>query len=77
MYEYKIHYLLDGDDMNQRNYRSNSKVSIGDVLELESGFFHVVVEIHHQKTQVRIDVSESAESKEVSILLAQQAELIN
>ena len=76
MFEYKVHYLLDGDDMNWKKYSSKKELQKGDIIQLAGDVYHVVVDITEQTTQTRIDVSESADSEENAVLLAEQAGLI-
>ncbi len=67
MYKYRLHYLRDGDDGNWKTYESEEEVSIGDVLQLACGFYHCVIKITKQKTGVRLDVSQSAQSPDEAV----------
>ncbi len=67
MYKYRLHYLRDIDDGNWKKYESDSKVIVGDVIQLASDFYHCVIKITNQKTGVRLDVSQSSQSRAEAI----------
>lgn len=72
MFEYRVHYLADGDDANWKKYSSETQLLVGDIIKLACGFYHVVCAIKPQKTGTRIDVSKSAQDREEALLLARQ-----
>lgn len=74
--QYRLHYLADSDDMNDKTYSSGSQVNIRDILQLSCGFYYMVIDVKQQKTGVRLDLSKSAESAEECELLAKQYEYI-
>lgn len=74
MYNYRLHYLADFDDMNCKKYKSNTEVLVGDVLLLDCGFHYYVADMKQQKTGVRLDLSKSAQNEEEALLLARQYE---
>ncbi len=76
MNTYRLHYLADSDDMNDRTYSCDAQVSVGDILQLGCGFYYMVIDIKQQKTGVRLDLSKSAQSAEECELLAKQYEYI-
>ena len=71
MHTYRIHYLADMDDGDDNKYSSQTELKVGELIQLGSGFFHVVCKITQQKTGIRIDVSKSSQSKEDAFLLAE------
>lgn len=76
MFDYKIHYLEDMDDLNWKTHTSQKELNVGDVIQLASDLYHVVVDIHQQATQTRIDVSQSAQTESEARLIAQQQGLL-
>ena len=63
-HRYKLYYLADGDDSMESHYESDQPVKVGDVILLETGFYHHVRSILAQKTQVRLSVAESSQTAE-------------
>lgn len=73
MYTYRLKQTRNDDDANPRHYSSARAVQVGDVIQLpETGFWHVVLAIHTQKTGTRLDLSEPGQSAADASLLAEQ-----
>lgn len=72
MYKYRLHYLADNDDANWKKCGTKEPVEIGDVLQLACGYYHVVTAITQQKTQTRLDLSQSGQGPAAAALLAEQ-----
>ena len=62
--------------MNEKKYSSENKVKIGDIIQLKCGFYYMVIDIRQQKTDIRLDLSKSAQNEEECELLARQYEFI-
>jgi hypothetical protein len=73
MHKYRLYYLSDVDDANWKKCQTTESVGVGDVLQLACGYYHVVCEITHQKTGVRLDLSKSCQSAEEAWLVASQS----
>lgn len=75
MKNYKLNYHSDGDDSCPKTFESPTELNIGDVIEVENGFYHCIYDKVIQKTGVRLDLANSASSTTEALLLAQQAGL--
>lgn len=72
MIKYRLKFLCNQDDSQPKFHYSPEPLSVGDVIEIENGDFHCVVNLQTQKTGVRADLSEAALNPELARLLAEQ-----
>lgn len=63
MKKFKLHFLRDNDDSNPKHYFDEHEPEIGQVIQVENGFYHVVVTKRNLKKIVRLDLSESGQSE--------------
>ena len=70
---YKLRYLADHDDMDPAYYSAASPVTPGDVIQLpETGLFHQAIRLRMLRTNIRLELSKSAQSEPEARLLAEQ-----
>ena len=70
MYKYRLSYLHDSDDMDEKIYHSETPVQVGDVIHLD--YFHQVTQVLQQKTGIRLDLSKSCQSVDEAIMVREQ-----
>jgi hypothetical protein len=75
-FKYRLYYLADGDDMNDKTYSSDTAVKVRDIIQLGCGFYYMIIDIKQQKSGTRLDLSKSAQDEEECELLAKQYEFI-
>ncbi|WP_421173900.1 hypothetical protein [Aeromonas enteropelogenes] len=76
MFNYRLYYLADSDDMNEKKYSSENEVEIGDIIQLDCGFYYMVINVKQQKTGICLELSKSAQDEKECELLAKQYEFI-
>jgi len=74
MHKYRLYYLADADDMNDKTYSSETEVKRGEIITLGCGFYYMVIDINQQKSGIRLDLSKSSQSPDECALLAKQYE---
>jgi hypothetical protein len=72
MHNYKLKYLSIEGDMAQKSFDSPRELEVGEVIELESGFWHCITDIRNLNTGVQLVLAESAQSARDAVLLARQ-----
>lgn len=63
-YEYRLHYLHNSNKSNPKFYFSDTPKMVGDVIQVDNGFYHYICNITQQKTGVRLDLGEAETSVE-------------
>lgn len=72
MHTYKLKYLSIEGDSAQPTFESANRLEIGDVIELESGFWHFITDIRSLKTGTQLVLAESGQTAQEAELLAMQ-----
>lgn len=70
MKKFKLYFLRNSDDSNPKYYLDEHEPHIGQVIQVENGFYHVVVKKHNLKKIVRLDLAEGGQSETEANLLA-------
>lgn len=74
LYQYRLHYLCNEGDGNQKTYDSEVEITPGMVLRLDTGFWHLVVRSRALQKGVRLDLSKASEGAQDAHLVARQLE---
>ncbi len=73
MNTYRLYFLADVDDSNPKRFSTDRDLFPGNVIQLpETGFYHLITRLHKQKTGIRLDLSESAQTADDARLIAAQ-----
>ena len=72
MHTYKLKYLSIEGDSAQPTFESAKRLEVGDVIELESGFWHFITDIRSLKTGTQLVLAESGQTAQEAELLARQ-----
>lgn len=70
MKKFKLKFLRNFDDSNPIYYFDEHEPQIGQVIQVENGYYHVVVSKHNLKTIVRLDLAEGGQSETEAHLLS-------
>ena len=72
MKKFKLYFLRNSDDSNPKYYFHEQEPNIGQVIQVDNGYYHVVVKKHNLKKIVRLDLAEAGQSETEANLLAKQ-----
>ncbi|WP_121498058.1 hypothetical protein [Pseudomonas aeruginosa] len=72
MRKLKLRYLHDADDMNPTHLETDQPIKVGDVVELEDGFWYGVTDIRILKRDIQLTLSKSSQSPEEAKLVMKQ-----
>lgn len=72
MNTYTLHTPHDFDDSTPTTYTSEKPVAVGDVIQVNNGFWHVILGAEPTFAGTVLTLSQSAQSPEEAQLVAQQ-----
>jgi len=72
MHSYKLKFEANEGDMGPKSYESVRPVESGDVVELDNGMWHFVMDIRSLKTGTQLVLAGSGQNAEEAELLGRQ-----
>lgn len=72
MHTYKLRFEGNEGDMRPKSYESAGQVEPGDVIELDNGMWHFVMEIRTLKTGTQLVLAGSGQSAQEAEVLGRQ-----
>ena len=72
MHSYKLKFLAIEGDMALEKFESDRKLETGDVIQLEDGNWHYVMDVRSLKTGNQLVLAESAQSAQRAEILGKQ-----
>lgn len=72
MHSYKLKFLAIEGDMNPKSYESVRELDVGEVIELNNGMWHFVMDIRNLKTGTQLVLAESAQTAQEAAILGRQ-----
>lgn len=72
MRKFKLKFKYDADDMNPKTLETDRSIKVGDVVELEDGFWYGVMEIRILKRDIQLILSKSSQDAEEAKLVMMQ-----
>lgn len=72
MHSYKLKFLGVEGDMKPKSYESPRHVEVGEVIELDNGMWHFVMDIRNLKTGTQLVLAESGQTAQQAATLGKQ-----
>lgn len=72
MHSYILKFLAVEGDMKPKSYESPRQVEVGEVIELDNGMWHFVMDIRTLKTGTQLVLAESAQTAQQAATLGKQ-----
>lgn len=72
MHSYKLKFIAAEGDMQPKSYQSPRQVEIGEVIELDNGMWHFVMDIRNLKTGNQLVLAESGQTAREANILGRQ-----
>ena len=72
MHSYKLKFVAVEGDMKPKSYESPRQVEIGEVIELDNGMWHFVMDIRSLKTGTQLVLAESGQNAQEANILGRQ-----
>ena len=72
MHTYKLKFEGNEGDMRPKSYESTNPVESGDVIELDNGMWHFVMDIRNLKTGIQLVLAGSGQTAREAAILGKQ-----
>jgi len=72
MHTYKLKFEANEGDMAPKSYDSSRKVEVGEVIQLENGNWHFVMDIRSLKTGNQLVLAEAGQNAQQAAILGKQ-----